>query len=208
MLKIFTKKEKKGFTRHRTGLARREAGFTIIEMIVAVAIFSVIMVVAVGALLSVISANRKAQSLQSIVNNLNLSLEEMVRTIRVGTTYHCGSSGDKTATQDCPDLGESYLAFEHSGGDPLSIQDQYVYRLTTDNQIERSISGINDSEFSPVTAPEAVIEQLTFYVTGTENNDNLQPRVIIIVSGYAQIDEKTRTDFNLQTAVSQRLPDF
>ncbi len=50
-------------------------GFTLIEIIVSVAIFTVVMLISVGAVLNAVNANRKAQSLNTIVNNLNLALK-------------------------------------------------------------------------------------------------------------------------------------
>ena len=60
-------------------------------MIVAVGLFSLVMLVSVGALLSLTGANRKAQALQSVMNNLNIALDGMVRSIRMGSDYHCGA---------------------------------------------------------------------------------------------------------------------
>src|SRR3990167_4918000 len=68
---------------------RTNAGFTLVEMIVAVGLFSLVMLVSVGALLALTGANRKAQALQSVMNNLNIALDGMVRSIRMGSNYSC-----------------------------------------------------------------------------------------------------------------------
>lgn len=64
-------------------------GFTLLEMIVALAIFSVVAVIAVGALVRVVGLNRRAQTLQSAMIDLSFALESMSREIRVGSTYYC-----------------------------------------------------------------------------------------------------------------------
>jgi len=69
----------------------RSHGFTLIEMIVAVGLFSIVMLVSISALLSLVDANRKAQALQSVMNNLNIAVDGMVREIREGSNYRCGS---------------------------------------------------------------------------------------------------------------------
>src|SRR3989338_9484397 len=82
-----------------------KGGFTLIEMIVSIALFAVVMTVAVGALLSLTGANKKAQALQSVMNNLNISVDSMVRNIRMGRDYECvggTSTGTDTDTADCP----------------------------------------------------------------------------------------------------------
>lgn len=64
-------------------------GFTLVEMIVALGIFSIVAVVALGALVKIISANKKAQTLQSSITNLNFALDSMSREMRVSSNYHC-----------------------------------------------------------------------------------------------------------------------
>jgi len=187
---------------------KRTRGFTLIEMIVSVAIFSVVMLIGVGSLLSMISANKKSQSLQLVMNNLNFAIEDMTRTIRIGTNYHCGS-GDISKPRDCNE-GDNYFAFEQTGGNPDSTSDQIIYRLNN-GQIEKSTQGGISDSFIAITAPEMVIKSLSFYVQGSysiNENDKKQPKVLITLSGYAGESEKTKTEFNIQTVVSQRVLDF
>ncbi|MEK7652499.1 MAG: type II secretion system protein [Patescibacteria group bacterium] len=183
-------------------------GFTLVEMMVAVALFSVVMVIGVGSLLSMINANKKSQSLQLVMSNLDFAIEDITRTMRVGTNYHCGS-GDIREPKDC-NGGSSYIAFESTGGDPNSINDQIVYRLNG-AQIEKSTSGGASNSFIAITAPEITIESLSFYVQGSgtvSGGDKKQPKVLIVLSGYAGENEKTKSNFNIQTMISQRILDF
>ena len=172
-------------------------GFTLIEMMVAVALFSIVMTISVGSLLSLVDANRKAQSLKSVMNNLNFALENMSRTMRVGTNYDCGSVGSPL---DCAVSGSNRINFEDSSG--INV----VYRYNSGSQgIERSV----DSEpFLSITAPEVRIEDLRFYVTGASSFDNFQPKVVMTIRGFAGVNEKVKTNFNLQTAISQRVLDL
>jgi len=64
-------------------------GFTLVEMIVSLGIFAVVAVVALGALVRIITANQKAQTLEAAVTNMNYSLESMSRELRVSTEYQC-----------------------------------------------------------------------------------------------------------------------
>jgi prepilin-type N-terminal cleavage/methylation domain-containing protein len=68
-----------------------QAGFTLIEMIVSLALFSVVVTVAVGALLMLVGANDELQGEQSIMTNLSFALDSMSREIRTGTEYYCVS---------------------------------------------------------------------------------------------------------------------
>lgn len=68
------------------------------EIIVSLAIFSVVSVVAVGALLKIIDANKKAQSIQSAMTNINYALEAMSRELRVSNVFMCDRGTGTTST--------------------------------------------------------------------------------------------------------------
>ena len=188
-------------------------GFSLIEVMVAVALFSVVMVVAIGALLSMLDANRKAQAIQSVVNNLSFAMESLSRTARVGGTYYCHPGSANPAPvpgnaismpKDCAG-GGTLLAFEKYAGDPNDVGDQVIFRLNG-TRLERSIDG--GSNFVPLTSSESKIDNLRFYVIGSELGDSLQPRILVIVEGTAGILERTKTRFHLQTTITQRVPDI
>ncbi len=179
-------------------------GFTLVEMIVSLAVFALVMMIAVGALLSIVNANRKAQAQQIALNNLNFAVENMTRSIRTGTYYHCGSSGSLSSPQDCAS-GSDFFAFEAYGGDTSNSGDQVVYRLNS-GQLQLSTDG--GTTFAGVTAPEITINNLTFYTIGSTIGDGNQPEVLITINGFAEISVQASVNFNLQTTVSQRLFDI
>src|SRR3989338_10973675 len=82
---------------------RKSAGFTLVEMIVAVGFFTVIMLVVISGLASVSGANEKARTMRVVIDNLNFAVENMARTLRVGSDYHCGGGGpaDLNVAQIC-----------------------------------------------------------------------------------------------------------
>lgn len=173
-------------------------GFTLVELIVSVGVFSIVMLVAVGALLSLLAANQRAQTLKVVMNNLNLAMENMVKDIRVGTVYHCGGSPYNTAA-NCS-AGDSTFAFKPSGGSGSG--DEIVYQLSN-GAILRSVAGNNPVA---ITSSDVTVERLAFKVWGA-GDDNKQPRVKIVITGVAGVDEDTQTDFNVQTTATQRLID-
>lgn len=183
----------------------RKDGFTLIEMMVAVALFSVVMLVATTALLSLMNATRKAQALQSVMNNLNTALDGMVRAVRMGDEYYCG--GTSAATNDCTS-GSTTFSFAPHGSDATVQSTRWVYRYNaTTKALEKSING--GASFTALTAPEVQIEDFDFFVTGTTRSDSTQPRVLMVVKGTAG-DEKvgTRTTFSIQATAVQRLLDI
>ena len=112
----------------------RIRAFSLIELMVSVALFSIVMVISVGSLLTMIDANRKAQALKSVMNNLNFALESMVRNARVGTNFNCGQ---QVVPPTLPNIekpgncanGGVVFAFEGQFGIPGDPTDQIVYRI-------------------------------------------------------------------------------
>lgn len=72
-------------------------GFTLIEMIVSLGVFSVVALASVGALLMLIGANQRLQGEQSVMTNLSFALDSMTREIRTGTHYFCDSAANYNA---------------------------------------------------------------------------------------------------------------
>lgn len=183
-------------------------GFSLVELLVAVALFSVVMTISVGALLSLVEANRKARALGLVMNNLNFALENMSRNIRIGSAYHCSSSTivppNIDATQNCANGGVLF-AFEAFNGDPTTATDQIVYRFLG-GRIEKSSDG--GATFIAITAPEVTIEDMQFYAVGTTRGDTEQPRVVMTVRGTAGISSRSKTSFSMQSTISQRVIDL
>ena len=188
-------------------------GFTLIEMMVAVSIFTIVMMIGVGALLSLVEANQRAQAINSVVSNLNAAMEGMSRSIRVGTTYHCNTSSvpevpaQLALVKDCVTGGGRLLAFESSSGNRSNVNDQVVYRING-TQLERSLD--SGGTWVVLTAPEVSIESFQFFVIGStpkSGGNNVQPRVVIRIDGSATVKGGT-TAFSVQAGVTQRLLDI
>lgn len=193
------------------GPSRR--GFTLVEMIVAFGIFSIVMVVAVGSLVSLIEANHKAQALKTVVNNMHFALENISRNLRTGLVYHCDiAEGTLTMARDCAQNPASSIIFTARNGKRMV----YKYTPTTESYgfIDRAVIAtgeewrLNDpTTFVPITSPEIRIEQLRFYVDGTGTADHEQPRVLIVAKGSLQGKSKVISRFTIETLVSQRFLD-
>ncbi|KKT66972.1 MAG: hypothetical protein UW61_C0019G0002 [Candidatus Curtissbacteria bacterium GW2011_GWC1_44_33] len=170
-------------------------GFTLVELMVAMSIFIIVMTISMGSILGVFDANRKSRSLKIVLNNLNLAVESMSKEMRFGKNYHCGS-GTVTVPQNCPG-GDTLMSFLSS--DNIQI----TYRLNNQT-IEKKL---DNGDYIAVTAPEIVIDNLTFYTVGAGASNTLQPKVIIKIQSHAGLGAD-RSDFTLQTLVSQRVLDI
>lgn len=190
-------------------------------MLVAIGLFAIVMVVCIGTLLSLVNANKKAQALESVINNLNITLDSMTRGIRAGAAFD-GSVGCSDDTgggpKDCTVSGTRTFSFVPYGGDPAKPT-TYAY---VDNGTQGCVTSTktggcivrqeNGGGFTVMTAPEVAITAMKFYVVGTvsgRNGDIIQPRVIITIQGTAGAgNAKTVTTFHLQTSSTQRLLDL
>ena len=195
-----------------------EPGFTLVEMVVSVALFAVIMVVAMGALLALVDANRKARAIESVMNNLNISLDSMVRAIRMGTHYNCGSSAipSEATGGDCPEGFDppstpAVFSFAPYGSDASVQPERTAYSIALDEQgrsrLFRSLNGGATS--LPVTAPEVDIEDMQFYLVGSRPGDVVQPKVVIVIKGSTgEVGTRLRTSFYIQATAVQRAFDI
>ncbi len=177
---------------------KRSFGFTLVEIIVAVSLFTLVATISIGAVLSIFDANKKSQTSKTVVDNLNLSIEDMARTVRFGTNYHCGSGGTLTSPQNCS-VGDNFLAVNFNSS-------TVVFRLNN-SRIERSTNG--GTTYSPITASDVVIETLNFYVFGATDSPSLQqPYVLVLIRGYVGTKPTQQTKFTIETIMSQRALDI
>lgn len=167
-------------------------GFTLIEMIMSVAVFTVVSLIAAGALLALADANRKAQAFKSVVNNLHFAVESIARNLRTGSGYT--SSGVRGG---CESGYVNNISFTSQDGDSVS------YELSGTQIVRRTNGG------APVgmTAPEVLISRFCFLVMGTVARDEEQPRALMLVGGFMEEKPKLKSRFDLQTFISQRLLD-
>lgn len=200
-------------------LGHGERGFTLVEMVVSIALFAIIMLVSVGALLALVDANRKARALESVMNNLNISLDSMIRAIRMGTHYNCGGTAIPQAPNwgDCPQgvtpltSVPAMFSFAPYGSNPGAQTERTVYSIANDAQgrprLYRSQNGGASS--IPVTAPEVEIQDMQMYVVGSTPQDTTQPKVVIVVKGAAgEEGTRLRTEFYIQATAVQRALDI
>ncbi len=193
-------------------------GFTLLEMIVSLGIFAVVAVIAVGALLKISDANRKALILKTAVNNLNFALETMSREVRLGSDYSCSPNSSSIQrngqSTNCSNSGGWALAFasQYKGRDSVNIDQEcnltYVYFFDKSvNKIKKMQSkycddNINDStKYFEILSPEVNIVDSDISLDKTN-----QPKAFIWLKGEVGSRESDKVGFSLQTTISQRAP--
>jgi prepilin-type N-terminal cleavage/methylation domain-containing protein len=190
-------------------------GFTLVEMMVAIAVFSIVMVTAMSALLNVVDANNKARAIKTAINNIHFALENISRDVRMGTKYGClNSSGD---AEPCLLIGHPGFFYKSPASNVNAGSYIYYKRLevvdsgNTKGQIFKCVRADDSApcnDWSPITSLEVDIKKLRFYVLNDNPltpDDKEQPRMVITLEGEAGSKDKLKTTFNLQTGVSQRI---
>lgn len=196
---------------------RGKSAFTLIEMLVSIAVFMSVMTVAVSSLVAIINVNKKTQDIKSIVDNLTFVIDSISRNARNATNYKCSTdTNGSTYIDNCSGIGAKY--FQYKKSDTEYTQYRFIKTssvLTGEGNIQRrTCSGDNigcSSSWQSMTAPTNIVNitNMTFYVIGSATEgfpraSRKQPRVIITVEGIAIEKSGQKTNFTLQTTSSQR----
>lgn len=190
-----------------------QSGFTLIELMVSLMLFTIVVLAAVGSLYAVNNASRKVQAMRSVIDNLNFGLESMSRTVRTGNIVVCGGVANTTSLNpivssnpNCPFENQNpstkLLVDSTLGADQL-VEYQLAKPNGTGVIQKRVQEGGIWTNWVDITAPEIDVNELSFYVDGADAIDNIQPNVMLFVQGVAVAGEET-APFAIQTYLSQR----
>jgi hypothetical protein len=187
-------------------------------------IFSIVAVVSLAALLKIIDANNKSQTIQDAVINMSFGLEAMSREMRSGSTYYCVSlpfgsdvSVTSLSSQNIPaacsngqgsssgnGIGFAFLSTRL--GTTCRLINSYEIVLNADStwtikKAEQTTCG-GSLAFDPIIATSSVT--ISGYYLQMTNNQ--YPRALVQISGYSGIRETAKTYFTVQTVSSPRFP--
>lgn len=211
---------------------KSRSGFTLIEMIVSLGVFSVVLTITTGALLSLISSNQRYQNEQNVMTNLSFALDSMTRELRTGYNYNCVSAANNTnnvfsgsgashenlgtTTQSCSGGRGSNLFHGvsfYEGGDSISGVGSkrilYFYSAG-DKKIYRKVgNGVPQS----IVSDSISVEGANFFVTDTgglfATGDRRQPTISIRVEAKAKDATGTAAKvYYIQSSVTQRQIDL
>jgi len=197
-------------------IGKSQAGLTLIEMIVSVAIFATVAFVASSALVSVVGEAQRSSANQEAVNNLNVAMSDMARSLRTGFYYSCKTDGPfiRGSQNNCSDgTGASadsmvFIDADRNGVGYKLKNDEIKKATDTDCKPGdcNPFSGGSDDTTYPITAPNITVDNLTFRVSGANGSqDSVQSTVLITVEGTAGDLDTATTTFRLQTTATKRL---
>lgn len=170
-------------------LKRNNKGFTLLEMLISLTIFSAVVIISLASVVTVVEVNKTSRALSSGVNDFNFAFESMTRTIKSGIN---------------PVASANSLTIDGfaKGSKINDSRVKITYRLGTNTNGTGSIEKqVGNGPFLPITSPHMNITGLKFQVVRVE-----QPRVRINLAG--MISNNIDTKFDIQTMVSQRNVEF
>jgi len=175
---------------------KKNKGFSLIEMLVVVLIFTIVMGIAMGVFTSALKLQRYNLAYQQLLSQVSYAMEYMDRSIRMAVKEN-GSFG-------CIGAGQNY---QNPGGVLSSIkfvnykgQCQQFYLSA--NQLMSLNTAIFATEL-PLISSDFKVTTLIFRPMGESGSDFVQPRVTIVM----EIEANTippKPKIRIQTTISQR----
>lgn len=196
------------FTTENNRACLRRQGFTLLEMLIALAIFTVAVFIVLTALFSIVNVQRKILAQQSAQDNLRYAFESMTKEIRTGKRFHCGTALPLTNPVNCPFGSTAGTSFTFLN----SIGQTVTYQVVNNQLVKSSDGNPPDCVNGPyincqrLTSPDFVIvTKVNFYVSGTAAGDGLQSLATIVVEGQVLDPRNIGTaKLVLQTTISKR----
>ncbi len=166
-------------------------GFTLIELMMSIGIFTLVMVVAIGSFMSSTYSAKKSKALRIAMDNVNFVMDNITRELRVGSFYD-------------NNIPTSQISF-HPYDTIVPIRFFYLDTVTgTVNKCDHALPPSTSAVCSQLNAPEVNITKLEFTVYDDANvGANTQPSVYIEIEGRVDINGVVET-FDLHTLASQR----
>jgi len=171
----------------------KRGGFTLIELIVAVSLFSVVVSIAAGGFVSALRTQRQSSALTLANSNVSLALEQMSREIRTGKNFGCvGSLGGAETPSTC----SNGLAFTNANGESVA------YCPDGAGGIVRALNS-DCAAGEEITSDSVIVNYLLFRLVGTSGGQ-APARVTILLGVGPREKEISGNVLNLETTVSSR----
>lgn len=175
--------------KHNLHSMQDQRGFTIVELLVSVFIFSIIVIAVGGTFTRMLSIQHRGSGAQKVQENSMYALELMAREIRVSSITN----------QDNANCTANMLTIVHP------VNGTVVYALAPSGQIQRQAAGAT----TLITSKDVTYSRLNFCIDGTTvtsgNGDKKQARITIITQASSKGARTGETvTFDLQTTVVSR----
>ena len=201
-------------------------GYSLVEILVVLGLFSSISTLSLGALFNAQSVNARLQETQTILDNMNLSTQTVTRDIRFGSDFHCevttpmGSISSiptvPTNRKNCAPGSPQGTVLILKPSDATNDSDRIAYYVSNGVLYKDVYPYLGTTTVLQMTSDDIYITSLKFYVDGANtsdgSNDDLgltdykQPLISMFLSGVTRPARSTTppATFDIQTAISAR----
>ncbi|HNZ86092.1 MAG TPA: prepilin-type N-terminal cleavage/methylation domain-containing protein [bacterium] len=177
----------------------KKPGFTLLEMIVATAIFSIVSTICIGVYILTMKANTKIIAMQRVQNEMRFAMDYISREVRLGNvdySYYPDFTVKNPITE---------LALEDNSGNKIFFRKQ-VKLVGGKNNTFLQVK-YNDSGWSDVTGNSVSVKDMYFYISPTISTEKLagdlnKQTLVTIVMTF--VDNRDGAEILLQTTVSAR----
>ncbi len=187
---------------------QKSKGFTLMEMVVAVAIFIIVMTAVIGVFIAILRVQRRTQAMQVTQQDARWAMETVARYARMNKIRYCGENychcdGINTP---CPMVADHPESDKFIEAEALYLEGAYFKR--SDDKLEMSTDG--GTTWSNITPAKVSLEDLKFYIYPYKNpyesgGPDEQSRITILMKTKS-IGAKPEEEvvINLQTTMSTR----
>lgn len=162
-------------------------GFTLLELMVSLGIFSILMLLAVGGFIRSLRTERQTSSFTFVNSSLSEVIEQMTREIRTGKDFCANGASCQSS---------SILSFVNAKGNNVTY-------CLDDGGIKKDM-GINCSLGQKITGEKVLVNYLNFIISNNQRSGDYPPRITILVGANPKNQEASFYKVNLETTVSSR----
>ncbi|MDO8524055.1 MAG: prepilin-type N-terminal cleavage/methylation domain-containing protein [bacterium] len=172
-------------------------GITLLEILVAISISSIVLIGAIGLFISLIKNQQTLLNKAYVLNTLSYSTEYMSKAIRMAQKDKGGTCLDNSM-ENFNSTGDSIKFLNYNNECQRFFLDSGVLKVS------KKISGVDIAQ--ALTPANITIESLNFVLAGQSQDDNLQPKISFSLK--ARVQSSSIPSFLIQTTISQRMLDI
>lgn len=186
--------------------ARNRSGFTLVELIVGVGLFSLLMLLVVTAFFYMARVQKNIESKQQILNDFRTGVDVMVKEMTSGSAFtgpggaNCDSGCSELtfSTKPRPDMPARNVSYRYdAGAKKLMKAEQKTYGICRNLPFDTRC-------YQPFHSSDVKIDSLAFYV-GNKPVLYLQPVITIEVQGKINPGRREEQNLEVTTSVTPRL---
>lgn len=184
----------------------KNKGFTLIELVVVISIFSLIISVATSLFISMLQQQRRTLSQQELLNQTSYVVEYMSRALRMAKkddSDTCVTTGTRNYQITNSSGGYSGAGIRYINNNANGICQEFFWDYTSEMLYESQNASDAVPTFLPLFASYIKIEDFKVALSETADINKYQPRVTIFFDATIGTG-KNQVEKQIQTTISQR----